>query len=244
MKNLIKNEFTKLILKKKYLVLLIIMAVLCIGRVGISFILSKVMNGNVVSRTIITDMLPLFAEIFVPLIIFMASTDLLATEMHDLSIKATLMRPATRFKILLSKLLAVFTLGGLFYLCSFVITALLQLIFGKITFEYAGLSFIAYIIDMITMFILVLFAGAINMISKTPTLSMFLAIILYALMKYLNYFSPAINSMLFTSLLEWHKLWIGDTIPFIPMLTKIGILFGSGTLLFTLSYLLFDKKEY
>ena len=120
----------------------------------------------------------------------------------------------------------------------------MQGIFGRLDVSYFFKSSAAYIIDLVPLFVLVLFAVLINMLCKTPTLSMFMTIVGYAILKYCNYFSPILNNMIFTSYMQWHKLWIGSMIPVSALVTKISILVGTALLLYTSDFILFDKKEY
>lgn len=242
--NALKNELIKLFSKKKYIVLLIIALLICAGREGMNLILSKLTHTDIKSANMIMEMFPFFAEVYVPLVVFMAVCDLLSSEMHDLTIKASLLRPVTRFKLLSAKMLSSFIMGAVFYVFILAVCAAMQGVFGELTASYLFKSTAAYLIDLVPLFVLVLFAALINMLCKTPTLSMFMTIVGYAVLKYCNYFSPILNSMLFTSYMQWHKLWIGSIIPFGALFTKVCIIVGTSLLLYTSDYILFDKKEY
>ena len=81
------------------------------------------------------------------------------------------------------------------------------------------------------------------MISKSPTLSMLLCIAVYVLFKYINYYVSPIGQMIFTAYSQWHKIWLGTSLPFGALMAKTGILFGSILILYTLSYIMFDRKD-
>ena len=243
----VKNEFYKLIKKKKYLVLLIISIAICAGRVGIGMLVERISQGMVNMNKIsnlIMQMFPFFAEILVPLVVFMAVTDLFSNEILDGTMKAVLMRPITRFKVMTSKIFAAFSIGILYYMVIFAACVILELLVSNIKAGYVLQTLGAYLIDMIPLFITTLMAVVINLISKSPTLAMFLSIVVYALMKYCNYFIPALNAVLFTSYNQWHRLWIGATLPFSALAPKVGVILGSGIVLYTVGYLLFERKEY
>jgi len=244
MKAVLKNELTKLLHRKKYIVLLIIAVLICTSRVGIDFIIAKLNRGIVPKAEIAMEIFPFFAEIYVPLVMFMAICDLIPTEINDLTIKATLMRPVSRFKIISAKITASFLTGAIFYAVIFLACTVLQFVFSTANGMYVLKSFAAYAVDLVPLFVLTLFAAVISMLGKTPTLSMFMIIVAYALMKYCNYFSPVLNNMLFTSYMQWHKLLIGVTIPFAALSVKLGVLLGSAMLLYTAAFALFDRKEY
>ena len=123
MKALILNtgsELKKLLMKKKYLVLTVLGAIICILRIGGNVLVSKITGGEVVIKSnLIMEMVGFVFDILVPLIIFMAVTDLFASEVQEDSMKASLLRPLTRFKVMTSKSLAVLVLGCMVTLAMF-----------------------------------------------------------------------------------------------------------------------------
>lgn len=248
MKALILNtgsELKKLLMKKKYLVLTVLGAIICILRIGGNVLVSKITGGEVVIKSnLIMEMVGFVFDILVPLIIFMAVTDLFASEVQEDSMKASLLRPLTRFKVMTSKSLAVFVLGCMVTLAMFVISLIVQIVSGN-SLRSVPITFAAYLIDMIPLIAIVSMALLIiNMISKSPTLAMLLCIVVYVFFKYLNYYITPVGQMVFTAYSQWHKIWIGNVLPFTTLISKIGILFGSILILYTLSYIIFDSKDY
>lgn len=242
----LKNELYKLSVKKKYLVFLIIGMMICSVNIIATWAIQMLSRGavTVAPSGISMNIFPFFAELFVPLIVLMATCDLFSTEFNDLTIKAILMRPISRFKILTSKVLAILALAGIYYITIYLNCTILEIIFGNRSNIDIVKPFIAYIINIIPMINVILFSVFINMIFKSTTLTMFICIVIYAFMKYCSYFVPGIGSVLFTSYMQWHRLWVGNTLPFGALISKVGIVVGTGAILFTGSYSLFDKKEF
>lgn len=239
-----KSELQKLLMKKKYLVIAILGALVCILRLGGNVLISRLSRGEVVIKSnLIMEMLGFVADILVPLIVFMAVTDLFASEVQEDTLKASLMRPLTRFKVMTSKSAAVFLLGCMTMLAMFVVCFVIQLLSGN-NLSTVLITLAAYIIDMIPVIALVAMAVLINMISKSPTLAMLLCIVVYIFFKYLNFYVSPIGQLVFTAYSQWHKIWIGTLLPFGTLAAKIGILFGSVLILYTLSYIIFDSKDY
>ena len=83
--------------------------------------------------------------------------------------KASLLRPLTRFKVMTSKSLAVFVLGCMVTLAMFVISLIVQIVSGN-SLRSVPITFAAYLIDMIPLIAIVSMALLINMISKSPTI--------------------------------------------------------------------------
>lgn len=244
-----QNEFYKLMSKKKYIVLLIISVLICIGRVSINLLIDRISHGVLTIKlsNFAIEMLPFFAEIIVPLVIFMAMTDLISSEFQDMTIKSALMRPISRGKVITSKILAGFAVGVIYYIVIFIACVVMEMIFG--TMSKLGMNFTrmlgAYLVDLIPLFVVVIMAAFINLLSKGGALSMFLCILVYALMKYCNYFlAGGVGTVLFTSYMQWHKIWIGSMLPFGAMISKIGIVAGTGIIFYCVSLYLFDKREF
>lgn len=247
MKAILRNavsELYKLIIKKKYIVITIIGALVCVLRLGGSVLVAKVSGGDVVIKSnLIMEMIGFTVDILVPLVVFMAVTDLFASEVQEDTIKASLMRPMTRFKVMTSKSLAALILGAAALVAMFAICLVMQILSGN------GLgalphTFASYLIDIIPIMSLVAMAVLINMLSKSPTLAMLLCIVVYAVFKYMNYYVSPVGQMVFTAYSQWHRIWIGTSLPVTALLSKMGILFGSVLILYTVSYIIFDRKDY
>lgn len=239
-----KSELYKLATKKKYIVITIIGALICILRLGGSVLISKVSGGEVVIKSnLIMEMIGFSADILIPLIVFMAVTDLFASEIQEDTLKASLMRPLTRFKVMTSKSIAAFILGCAALMAMFVICLIVQIVSDN-SLSAVPHTFAAYIIDMIPIMSLVAMAVLINMLSKSPTLAMLLCIVAYAVFKYMNYYVSPIGQMIFTAYSQWHRIWIGSSLPITALMSKTGILLGSVLILYTTSYIIFDRKDF
>lgn len=238
------GELKKLAVRKKYLILTIVMAAVSAALTMLLMLAKEALSRESLSVTVNISMtlLPIFASAAVPLIGIMAVCDLFASEYHSTAIKAQLLRPVTRFKIYTAKLTAAWLMCALVMLAEFVVTALCSVFAGG----GSGLwyAFGAYILDILPEIILILMAALINQCTKSPTSAMFLSIIIYLAAKLSGYVSASGGSMLFTSYMEWHRLWLGTALPMRDLLTKCALLFGYGLTFFSGGYLLFLKKEF
>jgi ABC-2 type transport system permease protein len=238
------NEFQKLLAKKKYIVFFIIEISICVLILLIESALNRVSAGIIEFGAVDMSlmMLTFFIQVYVPLIIFMASCDTFSSEIQDGTVKAVLMRPVSRLKIFLSKITAVMLLAVAYLASLFLVTILLEALFSGGIRSF-WVSFGAYILDIVPLFILVLMAVFINQLTKSPTLAMFMLILIYALLSIVGIFIPQLSGLLFTGYSQWHNIWIGQTIPFMPMLSKIGLLAGYGAVFMSGAYYLFDRRE-
>jgi len=241
----IKNEYIKLASRKKYIVFLIIEAIICICVMLVQTAANKALSGSVVVQisNMAMGMLTFFIQVYIPLVVFMACSDLFSAEMQDNSIKAILMRPVSRFKIFFSKTLAIVLFAAQYLVALLLITSVLEVISGGSIRDF-WLNLGAYLLDIIPLTVLVLMAVFINQFTKSSSLTMFLCIIIYAILYVLGIIFPTASGLFFTGYMQWHKLWLGFTIPFSAMLSKIGILFGYGLVFAGAGFYLFDKRDF
>lgn len=240
------NELYKLAVKKKYIVFLIIAVVICFFKVGVSWLISILSEQRMALRSsnIAMTMLPFFAEIYIPMIAFMSVTDLVSTEFHDNTIKALLLRPIKRWEIIVTKLTAAISVCAVYFLVVFLTCTVLEFIFATPSIARIAAAFAAYVLDIIPLAVVALMALLINMLTNSTTLAMFLSILIYAFFKFVYLFGGAWGSMFFAAFMQWHKIWVGVTLPFGALVIKTSILAGWAILLYTTSYILFEKKEF
>ena len=240
-----RNELDKLLSKKKYYVFLIIEVAICVLMILLDKFLSRVSEGALTfgAADLSLMMLTFFIRIYIPLIIFMAACDLFSSEFSDLTARAVLIRPATRMKVYLSKITAVM-LTSLAFLAMLLLTTIVLEGVSQGGVRSFWLSFGAYLLDAVPLFVLLLMAVFINQLTKSSSLAMFLLILIYAFLTVVGIFVPQLSGLLFTGYSQWHNLWIGETIPFGPMMAKIGLLAGYATIFMSGGYYLFERREF
>ena len=244
-----RNEWDKLIRRRKYPVFLFIGIGLCLLWAGLGRLISAFVKqqGGFSFTLAATPMgvLPFFLQVMLPFLIFMAITDSITVEGSDNTMKAMIYRPVERWKLYTAKLLAVVTYAALYLLCVFVVCLLLSSLAGAGLSADAALRALAsYALTLIPLTILACFASLIALLGKSGTLTMFLLLLSYLLLNVLPVFFPILSEMLFTSYLSWYRLWIG-ALPGLPKLIHmLLIVLGSGTVFYTAGSLLFERKEY
>lgn len=238
------NELQKLAARKKYIVFFLIEVAICVLNVLLKLLVSKIANGafQISIQNMAMGMQSFFLQIWIPLIVFLASADLFGTEFQDSSIKAVLCRPISRFKVYLSKLSAVFAVGVICLFGVFVTSMILEgITVGSIAGFGTALG--AYLLDCLPLLVLVLMAALINQFGKSATVSMFLCIIVYMVLQIGGIFIPQLSGLLFTGYLQWHNIWLGTTLPFGTVIGKIALLLGYGLVFFSGGNFLFLRRE-
>ena len=232
-----KNERFKLRKRKKYFVFLILGSLICVASALRLVIANYITGGALSPETVLGGLtnanLPFFLLVFLPL---------MAGEQADHTIRFSLMRPVGKGKLFFSKAAAVFTLCAFDLAVLYLVTTLTQVILGGGTRGVAP-SFLACLLDLIPLAVLILFFCLVNQLVKGSSLTVLLCVVLYVGFIAVGTYLPAFGGLLFTGYLRWHNLWIGVTLPFLSLLSRIGLLAGYGLVFACGGYLLFDRKE-
>lgn len=245
----LQNELMKIFTRKKFFVLLIIEVLICILCGGVNYLIGKASAGAVSASLMLSNMpmnmLSFFIQIYIPLMILMASCDLFASEVQDGTIRASFMRPVSRFKLYASKITAITIMAVIYLVVLFILTTVIKLLAGTGIASATGIvdSFFAYFLDIFPMIVLVLFAAMLNQFLNSPSLSIVICVIIYIGLYILGIVVPQASGLLFTGYSQWHNLWLGVTLPITAMLSKIGILLGYGLIFGCIGYYLFERKE-
>lgn len=239
----LQKELIKLVHHKKYIVLLALGILVSIIRRGGAALIARLSDGTVsVKANMPLEMLPFAVEILVPVIMLIAVSDLFTHEYSEDTLKASLMQPVSRFKLLTAKAAAVVILGAVSLMIMYIANTALHLFSGS-NLSGIGSAFAAYLIDIIPLIGIAFLGILVNVCLKGPTSATLLSIALYALMKYMGLYVAGSESFLFTAAAKLHVMLLGSTLPFHVLLNKAGILFGSILILYSLSYIIFDKKN-
>lgn len=239
----LKKELFKLAHRKKYLVFIILGALVSIGRWGGTALIAKLSLGQVVVKSnIALEMLPFAVEILIPIIMFIAISDLFTHEYSSDTLKLSLLQPITRFKLLSAKAAAVIILGGISLIAMYIINIIVQLISGG-SVTNGLVTFAAYIIDIIPLIGIAFLGILVNVSLKGSTSATLLSLAIYGIMKYMGLYVSGTESFLFTASAKLHQLILGQAVPIHILMYKFGILAGSILILYSLSYIIFDRKN-
>ncbi|MGP1570435.1 MAG: ABC transporter permease subunit [Eubacteriales bacterium] len=250
-----KNEMKKIVKHKKFTVLLLIEILICAGAGLSTYLIGKassetILVANFAFRGITLSMLSFFMQVYIPLIIIMNACDLFNLEFNDLTIKASFMRPISRFKIYFAKVSALFVSATIYIFTLFVVTNIIAKIGGGLTRGSANLrnfdfirDFFIYFVDLIPILIFVLFVAMLMQIFKGATLAILLSIVICVLLNIAAILQPSLGVMLFTNYMQWHKLFFGIAVPFATVVNKLALLSGYTFIFAGLGYYLFERRE-
>ncbi|OPH52084.1 hypothetical protein BC351_33535 [Paenibacillus ferrarius] len=239
------NETIKMAAKKKtifFLAVTLLMPVLA-GLLLARF-QSGIGIGAIASQDFPILMLGLLTSIFLPLFVFMGAADVFSGEMGDRTMKNTLTRPITRFKVFASKQIALSVYIALFLvagLAASVISALFFQNFGG--FDTVVKWFLAYGAAFVPLLVLSIVAVFLAQFFSSSSSALTVSILLYLAFKVAAFFIPQIATYSPTAYMDWHMLWIGSQIAIGKISTIFMFLAACSILFFTAGFYLFDKKE-
>jgi len=234
-------EFSKILTRKKYYVLLfleIIIAAIIIlfasangfETLGFSFDLPTM-------PLIILNALMVFV---LPLLIFMLCADLFTNEIETGMLKAVLLRPISRFAVFVSKFvsIALYILLHLMAIC-FVVLAIRLAIADSVEIF---MTLAAYVIAIFPMMAFIALSIFISVIVGNSSLAMFVSLITYFVMQGISMFSVTVGAVFFTSHLNIYTMILST--PTHPALLNRVLLILSYIVLFSVAaFWLFDRKE-
>lgn len=239
----LQKELTKLLRRKKYAVFFLLGVLASVLRSGGAALVTRLSGGAVSVKTNLPlEMLPFSVEILVPIIMFIAASDLITREQSEDTLKACLMQPVSRFKLLSAKTAAVIILGAAELVAMWAANTAIHLVSGGAASGVAA-ALAAYLIDIIPLVGIAFLGVLINVCLKSPASAILLSLAVYALMKYMGLYVAGSASLLFTAGAKLHTMLLGQPLPPGVLLNKAGILFGSILILYSLSYIIFDKKN-
>jgi ABC-2 type transport system permease protein len=251
-KNAVRNEFRKLLYHKKYIVLLIIGTLLglawsLLGRVVYTTV-STVIGWNLSGvdfNTVPTTSLSFFAQFYLPLMIFMAVTDLFSAEYSDQTIKFSLMRPITRLKLYTAKIAAILVYCAGFLAVVLAVTLAAGIIVGGVdSFGVAFRSLLGFVVTLVPLGVLCCYAALIAQFIKSGSLLMFALIFSVIMLTVVPILFPISPDVLFTGHLGWYTLFTGVMPGFWRTVNIVAVLLSSGAVFYLGGTMLFDRKDF
>lgn len=236
------SESTKLFKRNKYKTLLICIELLVIFIGMISNYAEGYINISLYNFPL--NILSIFTNIFIPLIVFMAVADLFAAEQENGTIKAVITRPISRNEILISKMISILLYITCILTVTFIISSIIGILFGRTQVIDIPVNFAAYIISILPAIPIIFLSILISQLSKSSTSSVMLSVLIYIIIMALGLIFPSISSVVFTSYTNLYKFFIGSQMPVKLILTVIGLLVGYSLVFFSGAYALFEKREY
>ena len=239
------NELQKIFFKKKNLIFWTVIAIFSVGiPVSLTFFQQELGISAIHEANYPVFILNTFSTIILPLLLFMTVSDLFVGEIEDKTLKITLLRPISRFKVFLSKNLAIiiYIFIHLFtvFLFSFVTSTLLN-------FENLPIGLInslkAYLTAIVPAIVISTFTAFIAQFFKNSSGALTSSIFIYLALQAIPILFPFLSKVLFTSYMDWHLLWLASSIELSSLLIKFMLLLSYIIIFATAGFYLFDRKN-
>ena len=241
------NELDKLYRKKKVTVAIILsLLMIVIGQllvVGVRTGFGLRGAGSLefpmlVLSVVVNSILPLFTAL--------VAIDSFSGEFSQNTMRITLTRPVSRFKIFSAKITAIafFILTNLLLLLVFSTFAGLLFNANSATFGAFAKTLLSYFVSFIPMLVLALAIVLLANLFKSGISVFFVAILAFAVLKALGLAFSQYSGLFITSYLDWYNIWLANSFPWGKILRQLLIMAGYAIMLFTAGFYLFDKKEF
>ncbi len=241
------NELEKLYKKKKVLLaVLLSLGIIVLGQLAIVVVRSGfgVRGAGSVEFPILV--LSVVVNTILPLFTALVAIDSFSGEFSYNSMRITLTRPVSRFKIFSAKIMAVgaFILANLLLLLVFSLLAGFLFNVNSATLGGFGGIVLSYLVTLLPMFVLALLIVLLANIFRSGVAVFFASILVFIVLKVLGVIFSRYSSLFVTSLLDWYNLWLANSLPLGKLLREFLLMVGYAVMLFTAGFYLFDKKEF
>lgn len=241
------NEIEKLYKKKKALVAIFLsLAVIVIGQLAIVGVRSgfglrgagSVEFPMLVLSVVVNTILPLFTAL--------VAIDSFSGEYSQNSMRITLTRPVSRFKIFSAKITSIvlFILATLLLLLIFSMLAGFIFNTNSATWDSLFRTVFSYIVSLFPMVVLALGIVLLANVFKSGISVFFVSILAFIGLKVLGVVFSQYSSLFMTTQLDWYNLFLVNSFPLGKIVRQFLLMLGSGIMLFTGGFYLFDKKEF
>lgn len=240
------NEVEKILYKKKNLLFLLLTVLIPMGAAAL-VVLGEDRLGifAVTAATFPIVILDLFSGILLPLFIFSIFAELFSGELGDKTIKLTLTRPISRFKVYLSKTISVgFFIGIALVLLG--LTTILASIFlsgGMLNSSELAQVLLAYTTAFVPMIFLCITAAFVCQFFANSGAALITLVIGYITAKIIPFLAPVVGKVSPFSYTDWYMLWLGNQVGLGKLLNLFGMFLGSSLILFAAGFYWFDRRD-
>lgn len=239
------NETEKMLLKKKTVFFIAAAAILPLAAMAlIKLFQSKLGVFGFAPSSYPILILGIFTGILIPLFVFTAAADLFAGELGDNTLRITLTRPISRFKVFLSKNISIGIFTAIILSVVFITSSIAGLFLeGRASFTgflESAPAYIAAAVPMIAMGVLAVF---LSQFFKSASGALTACLLIYIAGKAMAFVAPRLARITPFSYTDWHMLWLGSSLGPARLLNIFMLILSYIIILFSVGYYLFDKKD-
>jgi ABC-2 type transport system permease protein len=240
----VRNELYKMLYKKKTVVFLGFSAIVPALLAFLFGQFQTILGMSSISGDFPLAILGMYTLFLIPLFIFLTAADLFAGELSSRTLKLSLLRPITRFKLFLAKTLSLGIGIVTLLLLTGIISALASAFLGGASDIANGFVWMkAYAAAFVPMMALGVAAILCAQFFKSSSSALIFCILLYAAAKILPVFFHSASVFSIAAYTDWHILWLGSAVSAGKLFTTFLFLLSSSVLLFSAGFYVFERKE-
>ena len=239
------NETRKIFSKKKFVFLFAAALLVTIGASIINLITGSSFGVSLLkSSSLPVTVLNFMASLLIPLFIILLTGDLFSGEASDNSIVMSLVRPITRNKLYVSKILSVGISIMALLMGTFVVTFIASLLGGNMgdILSMLPYNFLSYISAVVPMTLIAVITAFVAQFTRSSSLTVVIMIFASILMSAVSLFVPQIVSMLPTTYLSWYRNFYNG-VNFVRVLNEFLYILSYGIIFMFAGTYVFQQKD-
>lgn len=239
------NETYKIFSKKKFVFLFSVSILVTIAASMINLLTGRNLGVSLLNNANLpVTVLNFMSSLLLPLFILMLTSDLFSGEFSDNSIVMSLIRPITRNKLYISKILAI----GISILClllgTFMVSFIASLFGGNLNDILSKLpaNLISYISAVIPMLLIAIISAFVAQFTKSGSLTVVIMILASILMSAVSIFAPEAVPFLPTTYLTWYQNFYSE-VNFTLVINEFLYILAYGIIFMFAGTYLFQQKD-
>ncbi|WP_123040496.1 ABC transporter permease [Cohnella candidum] len=198
-----------------------------------------------VSASFPIQILSIYTALWIPLFLFLSIADIFPHEVASKTLKLSLLRPITRFRVYMAKTLVLFTAIAAIFLLLASVSIVCNLAAGSSVMN--GMDYFdvlkAYLASFISMCALAALFVFVAQLFQSVSGFVVFAIVLYAVVKVLPYFVKGFSAFSIASYTDWYVLWLAGAVSVGKIVITALFILSALVLFLSLGFLRFDRKE-
>jgi len=240
------NEIERMLKRKKAVVVLVLaFATIIIQQLGVAGINMGLGLRAASSANFPLLSLELMCLLILPLFTTLVVIDTFSSEFNNNTIKISYLKPVTRFKLFIAKILAYVSFVGMILVVVLILSLIVGLIFNPTVMSLNDIIkiLVAYIITIIPFTVLILFIAMMGQYIKSPVGLFFLCLLMYIVLTGVAIILPSLKNMVFIFNLNWYSIFTNTPISISRLINVTCQLLGYGAIFFAAAFHSFEKRE-
>jgi len=240
-----KNETFKIFSKKKFIFLFLLSISITVLASMVNLLADRRLGGPLINNaTIPVTVLNFMSALFLPLFILMLTSDLFSGEFSDNTIIMSLVRPVTRNKLYVSKILAIGVSIMCILLGTFVISVVASFMGGNLSYCIDKLpsNFMAYVFAVVPMLLIAIVTAFIAQFTKSGSLTVVIMITVSILISAISIIFPEIMPFMPTTYLSWHQNFYSN-LDFSKIISELLYISSYGIMFMFAGSYMFHQKD-